>query len=189
MGHSGNASIKTYVGTGTGWALGNVNDTLVAQTLNTSRLNSNAHWITEVRIEKQANGLGMYNGIRIAVYDASNPSAGVLSYPPASQQDVPNSYSLNTFSSASNLPTLTATAFTSVSVLPGWTWWFFAHSLGGVTPITYQWYDASGPIAGQTSMLISMTKNTPGTYSIFCRISDSEGQIVNTNNVTMTVLG
>jgi hypothetical protein len=188
VGHSGNASIKTYVGNGTGWALGNVNDTLMAQTLNTSRLNSNAHWITEFRIEKQANGLGMYNGIRIAVYDASNPSAGVIAYPPASQQDVPNSYSLNTFTSTSNLPTLTATAFNSVTVLPGWTWWFFVQNVGGVGPYTYQWYDGATLLAAGTSMVLPVTKNTPGTYNIFCRVSDSEGQVVNTANVTMTVI-
>ena len=159
----------------------------MAQTLNTSRLNSNPHWITEFRIEKQANGLGMNNGIRIAVYDASNPSAGVIAYPPNSQQDVPNSYSLNSYTSSSNLLTLTATAFTSVTVYQGWTWWFFVQSQGGVEPITYQWYDASGPIAGQTSMVVPVTKNTPGVYSFYCRVSDSEGQAVNTNNVTMTV--
>lgn len=187
VGHAGNASIKTYVGTGTGWALGTVNDTLMAQTLNTSRLNSTPHWITEFRIEKQANGLGMNNGIRIAVYDASNPSAGVIAYPPTSQQDVPNSYSLNSYSSLSNLPTLTATAFTDVKVYAGWTWWFFVQSQGGVEPVTYQWYDASGPLAGQTSMVVPVTKNTPGVYSFYCRVSDSEGQAVNTNNVTMTV--
>jgi hypothetical protein len=189
VGHAGNASIKTYVGTGTGWALGTVNDTLMAQTLNTSRLNSNPHWITEFRIEKQANGLGMNNGIRIAVYDASKPSAGVIAYPPTSSQDVPNSYSLNSFTSTNNFPTLTATARNSVTVLPGWTWWFFVQSTGGVQPITYQWYDASGPIAGQTSMLLPVTKNAPGNYTLFCRVSDSEGQIVNTANITMTVLG
>ena len=187
VGHSG--TLQTYVGTGTGWALGTVNDTLMAQTLNTSRLNSSPHWITEFRIEKQVNGLGMNNGIRIAVYDASNPSAGVIAFPPDSQQDVPNSYSLNTFTSTSNLPALTATAFTSVTVLPGWTWWFFVHSVGGVGPVTYQWYDASGPIAGQTSLVLSVTKTTPGAYNLFCRVSDSEGQVTNTRNVTLTVLG
>jgi hypothetical protein len=188
VGHSGNASIRTYVGNGTGWVLGTVNDTIVAQTLNTSRLNSSPHWITEIRLEKQANGLGMNNGIRIAVYDASNPSAGVIAYPPASQQDVPNSYSLNTFTSTSNLPTLTATAFNSVTVLPGWTWWFFVQNVGGVGPYTYQWYDGATLLAAGTSMVLPVTKNTPGTYNIFCRVSDSEGQVVNTANVTMTVI-
>jgi len=187
VGHNG--TLVTYVGTGTGWTPATLNDTIIAQTLNVSRLNSNPHWITEFRIEKQANALGMYNGIRIAVYDASNPSAGVIAYPPTSEQDVPNSYSLNSFSTSSPLPTLTATAFQSVTVLPGWTWWFFVHSRGGVRPITYQWYDASGPLAGQTSMVLPVTKNTPGAYSFFCRVTDSEGQVVNTGNITMTVIG
>ena len=189
VGHTGNASIKTYIGNGTGWTSGTVNDTIVAQTLNVSRLNSNAHWITEFRIEKQANALQITNAIRVAVYDASNPSAGVIAYPPTSQQDVPNSYSLNSASFTPLLPAVQARAFTNVAVLPGWTWWFFVQATGGSGSLTYQWYDASGPLAGQTSMLLPVTKNALGTYSFFCRVTDSAGQVTNSNNVTMTVFG
>jgi hypothetical protein len=186
VGHSG--TLNTYIGTGTGWTAATLNDTAVAQSLNVSRLNSNPHWITEFRIEKQANGLQMNNAIRVAVYDASNPSAGVVAYPPTSEQDVPNSYSLNNAAFTAYLPAVRATAFQSVTVLRGWTWWFFVHSVGGIGAHAYQWYDAAGLIAGQTSMVLSMAKNTPGTYAFFCRVTDSEGQVVNTSNVTMTVL-
>lgn len=183
----GHGTLNTYIGTGTGWTPAVLNDTTVAQSLNVSRLNSNAHWITEFRIEKIANGLQLNNAIRIAVYDASNPSAGVISFPPTSEQDVPNSYSLNTAAFTAFLPAVRATAFSSVTVLKGWTWYFFAHSKGGVGARTYQWYDAAGPIAGQTSMVLPVMKTTAGTYAFFCRVTDSEGQVVNTNNVTLTV--
>ena len=185
VGHSG--TVNTYIGTGTGWTPAALNDTTVAQTLNVSRLNSNSHWITEFRIEKTTNGLQLNNAIRVAVYDASNPSAGVIAYPPTSQQDVPNSYSLNTAAFSPFLPALRVSAFTNVAVLPGWTWYFFVHSLGGVGAHTYQWYDVSGLLAGQTSMVLPVTKNAPGAYSFFCRVTDSEGQVINSNNVTLTV--
>jgi hypothetical protein len=187
VGH--NSTVRTYVGTGTGWTPAAVNDTTVAQTLNVSRLNGNAHWITEFRIEKVANGLQITNAIRVAVYDASNPSAGVIAYPPTSQQDAPNSYSLNSANFSPLIALPRANAFTSVTVLPGWTWNFFAHANGGVGALTYQWYEGSTLLAGQTSMVLPVTKNAPGTYTFFCRVTDSEGQVANSNNVTMRVLG
>jgi predicted secreted protein len=82
-----------------------------------------------------------------------------------------------------------ASAFTSVSVLPGWTWTFFVHSNGGVGAHTYQWYDTSGPLAGQTSMVLPVAKNAPGTYTFYCKVTDSEGTSANSNNVTLTVMG
>jgi len=186
LGHNG--TVKTYQGTGTGWAAAPVNDTIVAQTLNSSRLSSATHWITELRVEKQANGLGMNNGIRIAMYDASNPTAGVQAYPPPSQQDVPSTYSLNSYSTVSNLPPLYASAFWSVTVYRGWTWWFFAESSGGVAPVTSQWYENTTLLPGQTSMVFAVTKTVPGTYTFYCQFNDSEGQSVNSNTITLTVL-
>jgi hypothetical protein len=187
VGHSGNVSIKTYNGTGTGWAVANLSDVTVAQTLTTSTLYSSPHWITEVRVEKQVNSLQMVNAIRVAVYDASNPSAGVTAFPPASQQDVPSGWSQVGVGTGSFLPAVQARAFTNVAVLPGWTWYFFVQGTGGVGSLTYQWYDASGILTGQTQMLLPVTKNAPGTYTFYCNVTDSVGQTVNSNNVTMTV--
>jgi hypothetical protein len=186
VGHNG--TVITYNGTGTGWAPVNISSSIkMAQTLNVSTLKNTAHWITEFQIEKQGVSLQMVNAIRIAVYDASNPSAGVIAFPPASQQDVPSGWSQVGVGTGTFLPAVQARAFTNVAVLPGWTWWFFVQGTGGVGALTYQWYDVSGPIAGQTSMLLPMAKNTPGTYSFFCRVTDSVGQVINSNNVTLTV--
>lgn len=188
IGHSG--TVVTYNGTGTGWAPVNISSSIaMAQTLSTSPLNSNPHWITEFQIEKQGVSLQMVNAIRIAVYDASNPSAGVLAFPPASERDVPSGWSQVLVGTGSFLPAVRATAFTSVTVLPGWTWYFFVHGTGGVKPLNYQWCDALGNITGQTSMVLAVTKNTPGVYQFYCNVTDSVGQRVKTTNITMTVLG
>jgi hypothetical protein len=188
IGHN-NATVITYIGTGTGWAVTSiVNDTTVAQSLNVSKLGINPHWITEFRINKMTNGLGMNNAIRVAVYDASNPSAGVIAYPPTSQQDVPSSWALNA-AGMTNLPgpALQASAFSNVTVLKGWTWYFFVQSLGGTGMHTYQWYEGSTAIAGQTSSVLAVTKNTAGTYTLFCKVTDSIGQVTDTNFVILTV--
>ena len=187
VGHN-NATVKMYIGTGTGWALAsNINDTTVAQSLNVSKLGTNPHWITEFRINKMTNGLGMNNAIRVAVYDASNPSAGVKAYPPTSQQDVPSSWALNAAGFTQLSPAPQARAFSDVTVLKGWTWYFFVQSIGGTGTHKYQWYEGSTAIAGQTSSVLAVTKNTAGTYTLYCKVTDSVGQVTDTNNIVLTV--
>lgn len=189
LGHAG--TNKTYIGNGTAWTPAPLNNTQVAQSLNVSRLGSSPHWITEFSIEKTTNGLGMNNAIRVAVYDASNPSAGVIAYPPTSQQDVPDGYSLNTagMTQLPALPAVQATAFCNVSVLKGWTWYFFAHYSGGIAPLTYQWYEGSTKLAGQTSLVLPVSKNALGTYTFYCIVTDAVGTTAISNNVTLTVFG
>jgi len=82
---------------------------------------------------------------------------------------------------------LKATAFCNVTVLSGWTWWFFAHSIGGVGSHTYQWYEGTTPLQGQTSKVLPVTKTLPGTYTYYCKVTDSEGTAVNSNTVYLTV--
>jgi len=81
-----------------------------------------------------------------------------------------------------------ATVFCSVTVMKGWTWNFFAHSNGGIGIHTYQWYEGSILLPGQTSMVLPVTKNSPGTYTFYCKITDSEGTTTNSNTVTLTVI-
>jgi pimeloyl-ACP methyl ester carboxylesterase len=82
---------------------------------------------------------------------------------------------------------LQATAFCNVTLIPGWTWWFFVQGSGGIGAYTYQWFEGSTLLQGQTSMLLAVTKNTPGTYAYFCKITDSAGAAVNSNAVYLTV--
>ena len=89
----------------------------------------------------------------------------------------------------SHLSSLDVSVFCSVTVMRGWTWWFFAHNKGGVAPYTYQWYEGMTPLQGQTSMVLSITKSTPGVYSYFCRVTDKDGTTTTSNAVTLTVLG
>jgi hypothetical protein len=84
---------------------------------------------------------------------------------------------------------LTASAFCNVTVLPGWTWNFFAHSAGGTGTHTYQWYEGTTLLQGQTSILLPATKNSPGTYAYYCKVTDSQGASAYSNTVTLTVRG
>jgi hypothetical protein len=82
-----------------------------------------------------------------------------------------------------------ATAFSSVTVLRGWTWYFFAHSNGGVGAHMYQWYENTTLLQGQTSMVLSVTKTVAGTYTFYCKVTDAQGMTVTSNGVTLTVIG
>jgi acetyl esterase/lipase len=84
---------------------------------------------------------------------------------------------------------LAASAFSSVTVLRGWTWWFFVHSSGGVAPYTYQWYENTSLLTGQTAMVLPVTKTATGTYTFYCKVTDAQGIAVNSNNVILTVIG
>ncbi len=82
-----------------------------------------------------------------------------------------------------------ATAFTSVTVMRGWTWWFFVHSNGGAGAYTYQWYENTTLLQGQTSMVLAVTKTVAGTYTFYCKVTDAQGMAVNSNRVVLTVFG
>jgi archaellum component FlaG (FlaF/FlaG flagellin family) len=38
-------------------------------------------------------------------------------------------------------------------------------------------------------MVLPVAKNAPGTYTFYCKVTDSEGTSANSNNVTLTVMG
>lgn len=103
----GHGTVITYKGTGTGWVAATLTDITVAESLSVSKLNgTNPHWTAEFRIAKIANGPDINNAIRVAMYDASNPSAGVQSWPPAnlSSQDVPNDYGSDPADTSNPIP-------------------------------------------------------------------------------------
>lgn len=85
-------------------------------------------------------------------------------------------------------PLVQARAFCNVTVITGWTWYFFTQGTGGVGALTYQWFEGSTLLQGQTSMVLAVTKNTPGTYAYFCKVTDSQGTATNSNAVYLTVI-
>jgi len=92
------------------------------------------------------------------------------------------------YSTTAPVTPISASAFCNVSVFAGQTWYFFAHSSGGVGPISYQWYEGTNLLAGQTSMLLPVTKTTAGTYTFYCKATDSLGSSTNSNTITLTVI-
>ena len=83
---------------------------------------------------------------------------------------------------------LAASAFCNVTIMPGQTWYFFAQSVGGAGAHTYQWYEGTSMLAGQTSMLLEATKDAVGTYTYTCVVTDEEGTAVTTNAVALAVI-
>jgi pimeloyl-ACP methyl ester carboxylesterase len=83
---------------------------------------------------------------------------------------------------------LKASAFCNVTLIGGGTWYFFAHSNGGTGPHTYQWYEGTTLLQGQTSIVLPITKTSLGIYTFYCKVTDSEGATTNSNTVTLTVL-
>ncbi len=94
------------------------------------------------------------------------------------------------FDAAGNTPAPpAASAFASVTVLRGWTWYFFVHSTGDVAPFAYQWYENTTLLQGQTSMVLPVTKTAAGTYTFYCKVTDAQGMTVSSNAVTLAVFG
>ncbi len=93
MGHT---DVVCYEGDGTGWTEIPVeSDIEWANSISDSPLNSTPHWILELQFNKESGAMTLAqppNGLRIAVYDASNPEAGVQSWPPDSDVNVPDEW-------------------------------------------------------------------------------------------------
>ncbi len=82
-----------------------------------------------------------------------------------------------------------ASAFGSVTVLSGWTWNFFVHNSGGVGAYTYQWYEGTTLLTGQTGMVLPVSKTAAGNYMFSCKVTDAQGMTVTSNAVNLTVIG
>ena len=73
------------------------------------------------------------------------------------------------------------------SVTTGQTATVTASVSGGVSPYTFQWYEGTNAIPGQTSAALAVTKISPGTYTYYCNIQDAEKATVDSNTVTLSV--
>jgi hypothetical protein len=95
---TGHTDLAFYQGNGAGW-----DDITAADTVEWADSNSSSpklgtdHYILEMAFNKQGTiAVGAPpNGIRVAVYDASNPSAGVEAWAPGSSADVPDEWGVN----------------------------------------------------------------------------------------------
>jgi pimeloyl-ACP methyl ester carboxylesterase len=78
----------------------------------------------------------------------------------------------------------------TLTVLTGQTGIFSVNASGTVAPYTYQWYQGSNLLTGQTKPQLSLptTKsNEGGSYPYYCIVTDAEGKTINSNAVTLTV--
>ena len=120
VGHSF-SGLTVYQGNGTGWE--EYTDFLwpdeinIVESISPSPLNSNPHWIIELTMDRtkfDVSGAGYSPWIRIAVYDASNDTAGAQAWPPTSP-DVPDDWGLETGTTESIPEPLTIAAVVLLS--------------------------------------------------------------------------
>ena len=92
----GHATLKTYVGSATGWTvMANPEGISWNNSLTTSPHDPATHYVLEFIFNKSVFGWGAVeppNNLRIAMYDASKPSQGWISWPPTSTDTNPNSW-------------------------------------------------------------------------------------------------
>ena len=99
--YEGHTTITVYEGDGSGW-VEYTNYTVpdhihIVESISSSPLNSNPHWIIEFTMNRtkfDVSTSGYRPWIRVAVYDASNASAGVQAWPLGSSADVPDEWGL-----------------------------------------------------------------------------------------------
>jgi YVTN family beta-propeller protein len=85
-------------------------------------------------------------------------------------------------------PTLTAYATPkTATATTGQSSTFTASASGGALPYNFVWYEGSAAITGETKPTLNITKNTEGSYTFYCKITDLAGATANTNTVTMTI--
>ena len=106
--YSGHGTVMTYVGNGIGWTASGIGVTpSIAQLVSATKLNgTNPHYTTEVQFEKTTTvpNAAQNNYICVAVYDASNPATGIVTWPPNGDINVPNTYGFNDASAPSTMP-------------------------------------------------------------------------------------
>ena len=64
---------------------------------------------------------------------------------------------------------------------------FAASVSGGTTPYTYQWFEGTNLVSGQTNAQLTITKDTAGSYAYYCKITDADGKTIDSNTVALEV--
>jgi len=100
---SGHTELVWYEGDGTTWIEKDLDETEIewATSLSESPTESTPHWILEFQIPKNGGTvqLGITWNLRVSVYDSSNALAGRPSWPEGSDQDVPDTWGMENYSS------------------------------------------------------------------------------------------
>ena len=117
------SGLSVYKGNGTGWAKISFTpaDVSVGVSFSSSPLYSTPHLIVEFAIDKSTiadvSGSGYAPGVYLSAYDASNTTAGVLSWPPApaASANVPNSWGQETGTTSTIPESLTIGAIALLS--------------------------------------------------------------------------
>jgi hypothetical protein len=98
---TGHTDLVWYEGDGTGWSVIELDESEIewANALSDSPTNSTVHWILEFEIPKNSGTvqLTIVWNLRVGVYDASNPDAGVLAWPEGSDADDPSSWGIENY--------------------------------------------------------------------------------------------
>lgn len=122
-----------------------------------------------------------FTGIYLPKYSHSDVSSGTYSArdvsEPSLQWMVNHTPLPLTATAAQALNTVQTGAFESLTI---------SAVSGGVPPYAYQWYQGTNVVG--TSSQLAFYPSTPGTYSYYCKITDSEGTSTNSNMLTLTVL-
>jgi pimeloyl-ACP methyl ester carboxylesterase len=58
---------------------------------------------------------------------------------------------------------------------------------GGTKPYTYQWFEQGSPLAGQTFASMYIIKTAAGSFTYYCRVTDSEAATINSSTATIEV--
>jgi hypothetical protein len=91
---TGHTTLATYTGSGSAWAASSFAVTF-KDSLTTSPHDPANHYVLEVQFDKGQFSWGASpppHGVRVAMYDASNPSQGWVSWPPTSTDTNPGSW-------------------------------------------------------------------------------------------------
>ena len=92
---TGHTTVATYVGSGTGWTASAWTVAGWQDSLTTSPHDPANHYVCEVKFSKSQWDWGVNpppHGVRVAMYDASNPSQGWVAWPPTSTDTNPASW-------------------------------------------------------------------------------------------------
>jgi hypothetical protein len=96
---TGHDTLTVYQGNDTSWdeITTVVGEIVWNNSITTTPWSSDPHWVLEIDILKTGEtGLaGITPGIRVAAYDASNETQGVVAWPPESDMDVPDEWGTN----------------------------------------------------------------------------------------------